>query len=179
MRNYQYLAAFDIDEIIVPLLDYDWSKLMQRLHLLAGVRDSYYVTNIYFLDSLQKKMIQDQPSDIPKCCHMMRHIWRTQNYTNDTDFLKSFHNTDKVLAMHNHLPMKCLYGENYLCDNYQINTTFARLQHYRQNCLGHLSEEQCEAMSENPVRDITLWKWKDEVIARTRNTLKKLNLLIE
>lgn len=87
--------------------------------------------------------------------------------------MQAFHETDRVLALHNHFPLACLGGA---CSSYALETRHARLQHYRADCVTALSKS-CAELSSQPVRDTTLWRWRDRLVARVDRVLRALSFL--
>lgn len=74
------------------------------------------------------------------------------------------------VSLHNHFPLNC-FGR---CTTYSIGTDLAQLQHYRKDCVGPL-RKTCKDFRVNTVRDTTIWKYKELLIARTYETLSRLN----
>lgn len=76
------------------------------------------------------------------------------------------------VSLHNHFPLNC-FGR---CTTYSIGTDIAHLQHYRKDCVGPL-RKTCKDFRVNTVRDTTIWKYKDDLIARTTATLTDLGFI--
>ncbi|XP_049879346.1 uncharacterized protein LOC126376176 [Pectinophora gossypiella] len=177
MYHYRWLVLLDIDEVIVPLQDEDWSALMRRVLPLskpaAGKpsRSSYHASNLYFLDSLRHE--HGWEDAVPRYMHMLQHVYRTRNFTKPGQYVKAFHETDRVLALHNHFPLSCL-GE--ACSSYSLPTEVARLQHYRADCVTALSKT-CKELREQPVRDAALWRWRGLLVQRADAALRALAFL--
>ncbi|CAD0204137.1 unnamed protein product [Chrysodeixis includens] len=177
MYEYRWLALLDIDEVIVPVEDPDWAGLMRRVLPLAvpadgkPMRSSYHASNLYFLDSLRHE--HGWEDGVPHYMHMLQHVYRTRNFTKPGQYVKAFHETDRVLALHNHFPLACLGGA---CSSYSLETRHARLQHYRADCVTALSKS-CAELSAQPVRDTTLWRWRDQLVARVDRVLRALSFL--
>ena len=76
-KSFQYLAVFDLDEMIIPVRHYNWSELISYIDSSEkGERiDTYEALRNYFID-------YDTPKDelliqsIPRYLHMMRHIYK-------------------------------------------------------------------------------------------------------
>lgn len=173
LYNYEYIALLDIDEVIMPLKEDNWSALMDRVVPLsragsATPRASYNVRNVYFLDDLTHA--HGWFREIPQYMHMLQHVYRARNFTKPFQYVKSFHDTERVLTLHNHLPLACLSSG---CVSYSIDTTDAQLQHYRADCVGTL-KKSCHEFRQESVMDSTIWKYKDPLIAAVTETLKKL-----
>lgn len=129
---------------------------------------SYNVRNVYFFDQDQHE--HDWAKDTPRYMHMLQHVQRAKNYTKPNQYVKCFHNPERVLTLHNHFPIACLGGA---CHSFPVSTDDAQLQHYRADCVRTL-KKSCEEFKENQVRDTTIHKYKEELIQRTRRTLDTL-----
>ncbi|XP_052751685.1 uncharacterized protein LOC113512252 [Galleria mellonella] len=177
MYEYRWLALLDIDEVIVPLEDADWSSLMKRALPLSKPakgkppRSSYHASNLYFLDSLRHEHGWEE--GIPRYMHMLQHVYRTRNFTKPGQYVKAFHETERVLALHNHFPLACLGGA---CSSYALEPAQARLQHYRADCVSALSKS-CAELRAQPVRDEALWRWRQPLAARAARALRALGFL--
>lgn len=177
LYRYRWLALLDIDEVIVPLEDPDWSSLMRRVEPLSvpakgkPPRSSYHASNLYFLDSLRHE--HGWEDGVPRYMHMLQHVYRTRNFTKPGQYVKAFHETERVLALHNHFPLSCLGGA---CSSYPMETRHARLQHYRADCVSSLSKT-CADLRAQPVRDTTVWRWREQLVARVDSTLRALAFL--
>ena len=51
-------------------------------------------------------------------------VCRSANYTKPGQYVKCFHNPEKVLILHNHFPLGCLGG---VCTSNPVNTTMAQV----------------------------------------------------
>lgn len=177
MYRHRWLALLDIDEVIVPLEDPDWGGLMRRALPLAvpadgkPPRSSYHASNLYFLDSLRHEHGWEE--GVPRYMHMLQHVYRTRNFTKPGQYVKAFHETDRVLALHNHFPLACLGGA---CSSYALETRHARLQHYRADCVTALSKT-CAELRAQPERDTALWRWRDELVTHADVALRALGFL--
>ena len=87
---------------------------------------SWGFTNIYFLDNMTDN--NPQPNlhkEVPSSLHIMNHVYRyykfsnarpshqkqtqrSSNYTPPGHYIKCFHNTHRVTALHNHFPKACI-----------------------------------------------------------------------
>ena len=106
--------------------------------------------------------------------HMTRHIYRSANHTKPRQYVKCFHDPEKVLILHNHFPMGCLGG---VCGSYPVDPSVAHLQHYRSDCVNAL-KKSCEKDFKNEsVVDTTIWKHKEHLIKATREVLDTLGFL--
>ena len=176
MYRYDYVALLDIDEVIMPLKHNNWAEMMKEVELEAWsvknqTRASFNFRNVYFMDEMLKA---HQPAgyfkDIPQYMHMTQHVYRSANYTKPGAYVKCFHNTEKVLILHNHFPLGCLGG---VCTSYPVNISTGHLQHYRDDCVKTL-KKSCDQFKSDSVLDDNIWRFKDEMISRTSEALSKL-----
>lgn len=154
--------------------DQSWHDLMVRVlekgkKLRNTTYPSYNVRNVYFFDQNQHQ--HEWVSGIPKYMHMLQHTNRAANFTKPNQYIKCFHNPERVLTLHNHFPLACLGGP---CKSFSIDVEDAQLQHYRADCVRTL-KKSCEDFKEHRVKDSTIWKFKDQLIMRTTKTLDALN----
>ncbi|KAI5726837.1 hypothetical protein M8J76_009301 [Diaphorina citri] len=173
LYTYEYIALLDVDEVIMPLKSKSWKQLMETVMKKAladknETRASYNVRNVYFLDDLLHS--HGWFKDIPRYMHMLQHVYRSKNFTKPNQYVKCFHNPERTLTLHNHFPLACL---SQGCTSYAINTEDAQLQHYRADCVKTL-KKSCIEFRSNSIADTTIWKFKDELIARTSRTLRNL-----
>ena len=176
LYTYEYIALLDIDEVIMPVNTMSWQELMDVV--LPKARDaknntqaSYNVRNVYFLDDLIE--VHGWFKDIPRYMHMLQHVYRSKNFTKPGQYVKSFFNPETVLTLNHHYPLACLGGT---CSSYYIETTDAHLHHYRDYYV-RVFKKTCENFPQNCVVDTTIWKFKENLIKRTIDTLKKLGFL--
>ena len=47
----------------------------------------------------------DHLPDIPPYLHMTQHVYSSANYTKPGQYVKCFHNPEKVQILHNHFPL--------------------------------------------------------------------------
>lgn len=129
-------------------------------------------------DSTDKEAPAENKADslergIPHYLHMMQHVYRSKNYTKPGQYVKCFHNTERVVSLHNHFPMNC-FGQ---CTTYSIPVSLAHLQHYRKDCVGPLKQSCKNDFRVFTMRDTTIWKYKQQMIKRTTRVLNHLGLL--
>ncbi|XP_026467380.1 uncharacterized protein LOC113370925 [Ctenocephalides felis] len=173
LYKYKYIALLDIDEVIMPVKDANWKDLMLRIRPKSMIRRrkrtraSYDVRNVYFLD----KHLHGHGwyKDIPKYLHMLQHVHRSQNFTKPGQYVKCFHNPERVLTLHNHYPFACIGGA---CSSYPIETADAQMQHYRADCVNGM--QNCAEYSEHSIEDTTIWRYKEKLIKRSNSALAAL-----
>ena len=181
VNKYKFVTSLDIDEFIMPTRfeDKTWQKLLTRV-IIKGLKtklgkfpgyNGYEVSNVYFnLDSIHKDEIQ---SEVPSNFHFLQHITRAKDFVSTGAGAKSFMKTDNVIVIHNHRPMQCVGG---WCNNNKVPHDDARLQHYRKGCGQSISAEKCNQFRNNTVRDVSLWRFKDELIKNVYKTLNVNNM---
>ena len=163
----------------MPVKHDDWASMMEEavkasLEVKNETRASWNFRNVYFMDEMLDIHEPEHFKDIPPYLHMLQHVYRSANYTKPGQYVKCFHNPEKVLILHNHFPLGCLGG---VCTSYPVNTTLAHLQHYRQDCVSTLRKSCKEDFKSGSVKDTTIWRWKDEVIVKAKSALEKMGFL--
>ena len=98
---------------------------------------------------------------------------RSSKFNHFGDNLKCFHNPERVLLVHNHLPLSCIKGE---CTSYPTTTNVAYLHHHRQTCPQSLRKICKEEFMMRTERDTTMWRWREYVMGRVGDSLKNIGL---
>jgi len=160
----------------MPLQKDTWGELMIQVDAKAresrnDSRASYNFRNVYFLDDMMHG--HDFFPDIPKYLHMLQHVYRSRNYTKPGQYVKCFHNPERVITLHNHFPLACLNGS---CTSYPVSTAYAQLQHYRADCVRALKNCDKDYRS-NSQKDTAIWRYKDRLIEQTNHVLSKLGFI--
>ncbi|KAG0714438.1 hypothetical protein GWK47_014154 [Chionoecetes opilio] len=176
IARYKFIVLVDIDEVIMPRNASGWRELMQQVapKAMSGEahpRSSYYVRNVYFLDSMQEKQGWDR--NVPRFMHMLQHVHRAINYTAPTSYIKAFHDTERVQTLHNHFPFSCLMNN---CSSISIPTTKAHLQHYRKDCVNDL-RKLCAYYRNHTVMDQAILRYKEPLKRATLKTLRDLKFV--
>lgn len=171
MYEYEFLSPLDIDEIILPTKPKDrtWSELISQITEKGKLprKDAYVARNVFFLsDNNHEGELQQE---VPPYMPFLQHIYRAQNFSGEGIGSKSFQSTDSVVVMHNHFPMQCY--NKHLCETSNIPMETAQLQHYRRDCENYPKDE-CQGFKDHTVKDLTLWKYKDELIENFKKSLK-------
>ncbi|CAM1329109.1 Uncharacterised protein g9923 [Pycnogonum litorale] len=174
--EYRYVVLLDVDEVIVPLLDHDWIRLVSRMERSTksarstATVNSFNARNLYFLDSFGTYETEERIASgvVPSDMHMLQHIYRSVNHSRPKRHVKCFHLTDRIISIHNHFPRNCLSKE---CTSYEIGTDIARLHHYRATCPGTQDDTSSSCSSHHKIRDVTLWKYKEELVEKTKEAL--------
>jgi hypothetical protein len=172
LYSYDYIALLDTDEVIVPQDVSTWNELIEILSARAPINKhfaSYNFRNVYFWDDAEHS--RSLEAGIPRHMHMLQHVYRSLNYTKIGQYVKCFHDVQKILLLHNHYPLACLEGR---CTSYAVDPVTAHLQHYRSDCQ---LKKTCEVeYKQHLVRDTTIWRYNEDLIPRVNKVLKKLGL---
>ncbi|XP_064080897.1 uncharacterized protein LOC135197752 isoform X1 [Macrobrachium nipponense] len=178
INRYKYISIIDVDEIILPKNSSSWKTLMdvvvpKALNESQELTPSNYVMrHVYFLDDMGHG--NETVPNVPRYMHMLQHVYRSPNYNKKTHYIKCFHDTERVLTVHNHFPLSCIGGK---CASYFVDTADAQLQHYRKYCINGLVKV-CEAeYRNNSVLDTTILRYKDTLISGVTEALLKMGFL--
>ncbi|XP_018012076.2 uncharacterized protein LOC108669282 [Hyalella azteca] len=176
MNKFKFIALLDIDEIIMPKgSNMLWKDLMEKIKETAQGQNieysSYDFRNVYFFDTLKSRNADHaRPNDIPHYMHMFQHVYRAMNHTPPGHYIKCFHNTERVMTLHNHYPLACIGGG---CLSYSVDTDDAQLQHYRADCVAELMSK-CDGFKNFNVRDDAILRHKVPIISRVIDSLSTL-----
>ena len=174
MYKYDYIVPIDTDEVIIPVKHRDWIELLDMLSKEAKsdgkvTPTSYNAVNVYFPPNCYG---HDKPyENIPSYMFMCQNTYRWSESPPGAA-TKSFMDTGRVLAMHNHFPMRHLQAESR---NYGIKVTDAKLHHYHSP--DGLTYTSCAKMKPNMSTDTTIWKYKEQLIERTLTALYDLGFV--
>ncbi|KAL7012492.1 hypothetical protein ACKWTF_014883 [Chironomus riparius] len=176
MYSYDFMVPMDTDEFIMPLRDKDrtWNDLLKRTIQKSRKKkkqkfDCYPVDNHYFL--LQSSYQNEAIAGIPKNLYFLPNIYRANNFTKNGGNAKTFMKMDRVLTVHNHFPFSCLDDQNdFKCKRFGVAREDGQLSHYRVNC----TNKECKESIDDPVRDESLWKFKDEIVENVRDVIERI-----
>ncbi|KAG5668808.1 hypothetical protein PVAND_016732 [Polypedilum vanderplanki] len=166
---YEYIIPMDVDEFIIPIKTEDrtWEDLIKRT--ISSVNDKNFeifpVTNRFFL--LNNSHENETYEGIPKNLLFLSNIYRVSNITINSG-TKTFMQIDRILIIHNHFPLSCIKSE--WCKRLDIKLEDGQLSHYRKSC----NNRECVESRMNPVKDTTLWKYKNEILKNVNETLENL-----
>lgn len=169
MYKYRYISLLDIDEIIVPLSGSSWLEMLNDIEE-KGVKTTYVFQNVYFLDLFQN-LTDYLDEDLPEYTYMLRNVYRAQSHSPKGYYVKSFHDTDMTLMLHNHFPLKCINGG---CKKLSVSTMVGQLQHYRKDCYRNV--QNCKEAKKHVILDNNLWRFKDVLLNRMEIVLNKLKV---
>jgi len=175
MYSYDYMVPMDTDEFIIPLRfeDKTWMDLLNRT-ISKSLKyrknfDCFPVENRFFLLKTTQK--NEKLLEIPQNLYFLPNIYRAANFTPRGGNAKSFLRTDRVLTIHSHFPFSCLNNnENFICKRFYVSREDGQLSHYRNECI----KKECLESLENPDIDLSLWKFKDQILKNVKNVMKKI-----
>ncbi|XP_065340694.1 uncharacterized protein LOC135939992 isoform X2 [Cloeon dipterum] len=174
MNLFEFIVVVDIDEVILPLKVDNWYDLIYKVTIPKHKKNkegiaSFVARNVHFMDDTDE--YQDWTQGIPKYMHMLQNVHRNVSHTKKGDAIKCFHNTDYVLALHNHFARLCL--RDYCpCVDFDIEDT--HMQHY---CLGRKKSECKWKRGKDLVVDTSMWRFKDKLIPATQKVLRAIGFL--
>ncbi|XP_066959547.1 uncharacterized protein [Macrobrachium rosenbergii] len=178
INRYKYISVVDTDEVILPKNSSSWKTLMdvvvpKALNESQELTPSNYVMrHVYFFDDMGHA--NETVPDVPRFMHMLQHVYRSSNYNKKTHYVKCFHDTDRVLTVHNHFPLSCIGGK---CSSYFVDTADAHLQHYRKYCVKGLAKVCEEKYRNNSVLDTAILRCKEPLISGVTEALFKMGFL--
>lgn len=184
MYEYDYLIPLDSDEIIMPHRDEDrtWSDLIARVEQIAKQKRAepyagYSARTAFFMyDNIHQGEIQPE---VPANMHFLQQVFRSANFNRGGIGAKSFQKSDMVYTMHNHRPLECIGRAVGDSNSLYFEDEDARLNHYRIGCSNvTYSKAECEDFRTNTVKDLSLWKHKDALIANVNRTLRELETFV-
>ncbi|EFA05387.1 uncharacterized protein LOC659249 [Tribolium castaneum] len=170
LHEFKYVVLLDTDEVIIPA-ENTWLELIETLQDILPNSSSYMARNVYFWDNPSHQ--HEWFEGIPRHMHMLQHVFRARKHTKPMYFVKGFHDTRLVIALHNHFPFLC-YKK---CDFTEIDLGLAHLQHYRADCA--YGVKNCGVMKSESAMDTRVWNFKHELVKRVEKTLADLNLTLK
>ncbi|XP_059479782.1 uncharacterized protein LOC132199227 [Neocloeon triangulifer] len=181
-NSFRYIVLIDVDEVIIPLNGVDtWHDLIFKMAIpkakaIKNVTYSNFVArNVYFMDISSETRWSPSP-DIPPYMHILQNVVRRVDPSPPGYYVKSFHSTETVFALHNH------YSRSYLAESgsavdwgeyYEFGLHEAQLQHY---CVRKLKPD-CQVQPANQTADTSALKYQDRLIAATRRALRNVGIL--
>ena len=146
-------------------------EVVELLGAKRGEVASWNFRNVYFLDNMTELRDPQPDDDIPRQLHMMRHVYRSAKYNAPGANVKSFYNPEKVLTLHNHVPHAVFPNTKR---TFAVDPKIGHLQHYRTWCAKYLSKVCAKDFMGNQVRDVTIWRWREQVMSNVSLVLSEL-----
>lgn len=175
MYEYTLLLPIDFDEIILPSREEDktWFQMLNRTdEMLSDFQQTCYlaVNHVFFLAENNNEN-GTQPG-IPANMHFLQRVNRAERFSEPWKEIKSFLATENTIASNNHMPFECAFPTLGRI----LPRDIAQLHHYRRGCPNCRTEEY-EDFRTHSVKDLTLWKYKEEIIRNVNKTLEALKIV--
>jgi hypothetical protein len=170
---YDYISLLDTDEVIIPVRHNSLADMFAEAVAEAGPSDIWNFRNIYFLDNQPHLGDASRLEGIPPWHHILRHVTRVQHVNPPGRHAKVFFRTDSVVQVYHHGARfsNCLTGK---CVDREVDTAIGRLNHYRVNC-GIYADCKERRDKEAPVEDVTVWRWRDQILANTSRAMLEIS----
>lgn len=162
LETHQFVVNLDLDEAIIPVIRDSWHQLLVNHSSSASIS----VRCVYFFDSLGEE------NSIPQHLHMMRHVYRSSNFTPPGFALKSFFATSYAEAVSNHFALRAVHSNVRLLSGLSVQE--ARLHHYRKECPPKMENECDENFMKFWQRDTLIWKYKKKLEKNVNQTMNEL-----
>ena len=161
---YDYVVFIDPDEIVVPMLetDFTWENITNRLNSSFSDSDALMFANVYFPNLRSKQF-----PEIPNHNYMLQHVKRSKPELKPFNIHKSFFRPGNILAVHNHRAFRCLKSKTYWCRLGKVPPLYGQLNHYRNTVR--------ERFTNGTDEDTTVWKYKTELVNAVKKTLSQLD----
>lgn len=172
--THNYVILLDIDEAIIPVIHDSWSSLLSQAFPekpnVFNRTSSFSVSNVYFFDTFGE--VAD--TTIPKFMHMLRHVYRSSNFTPPGFAMKSFFLTNNTLTVFNHYALCVL--RSYQISNLPLSKKLVQLHHYRASC-PPLMKAACKTnFMKYKTKDTIIFKFKDLLIKKVEQVMSRNNL---
>lgn len=167
MYKYKYIGVWDIDELPLPLKNNtNWHDLIEITQNYKNPKCKSYASLCFYcayFPSFSGNFTFN--NQFPYFFYMLQHVKRVEEYAAYGSATKCFHNTDLLIATHNHFPIHHAAE----CRDYTFNTTDAQMNHYREPPFtDHLL---------NTVVDKRLWNYGSEIVENSLKIYKELDFL--
>ena len=173
--RFDYIAVFDIDEVIMPLQHNNWNDMMREIkRKTPEVSDN--ISTLAFRHALfqyeEKEEVDDvvMKEAIPEWLHVMNHVYRSVRYFPPGFNVKSFHSTERTKIIQNHYAISCLGP----CKRHHVDPSLAQLNHYRRGCPRSM-KRHCSKFEEKEM-DTAVWRIKDQVINNSLTAFGNINI---
>lgn len=164
LETHKFVVNLDLDEAIIPVIRDSWPQLLINHSNSA----SFSVRCVYFFDELGEE------KSIPQHFHMMRHVYRSSNFTPPGFAQKSFFSTKNAEAVTNHFALRAVHSNIRLLSGLGVQE--ARLHHYRKECPPKMERECEENFMKFWERDTLIWKYKSKL---EKNVMQRMHELFD
>ncbi|TDG39251.1 hypothetical protein AWZ03_014327 [Drosophila navojoa] len=175
MYKYDYIGAFDIDEVIMPLGNVtNWTDLIDLAYKVPDYQRetwncsewvSFCFRNVYFPAYPERPKVYKQ---LPSFYYMLQHVERVAEHSDRFSATKCLHSTRYTIGLHNHFPLfRADTGE---CEAKSVPIQYAQLQHYRE-------PEDKTLLLDNPIIDDSIWRFQPLLQQRVYAQYERLGFL--
>lgn len=171
IHQYNYVMLLDTDEIFVPLKASNYSEMLRQTQQV----DSRTAATYFSINKIFLKDINDHEAlpEVPEYLSFLQITTYATDYTKYEQLNpKAFFNTANLLSLNNHHPYECLDG----CLQVEIPKDIGQIQHYRKRCFFDDHDAVRCRTDFTMEKDLTLWKFKDELVKAVSSVVEKLNL---
>ncbi|XP_065361426.1 uncharacterized protein LOC135955063 [Calliphora vicina] len=165
MYQFKYIAVWDIDELPIPLKNYtNWQDLVKMAQDSKQPNCKSYASFCflcaYFPSYAEKPTFS---KELPDYFYMLQHVRRVRSYAEYGWAMKCLHNTDHIIATHNHFPIH--YAAD--CRDYTFHSTDAQMNHYR--------DPPFKENLSNSITDQRLWRFAPQIIENSLKIFEELD----
>ncbi|EDW07226.1 uncharacterized protein LOC6584253 [Drosophila mojavensis] len=174
MYKYDYIGAFDTDEVIMPLGNVtNWSDLIDLAYKVPDYQRetwncsewaSFCFRNVYFPAYPERPKVYKK---LPSFYYMLQHVERVSEPCDRYSATKCLHSTRYVIGLHNHFPL--FRAEKGECEPKSVPVEYAQLQHYR--------EPDNKTRLLNPIIDDSIWRFQPLLQQRVYAQYERLGFL--
>lgn len=178
MYLFEYIIPLDIDEVIMPVKRYTWTKMLSDYRKespqVFKKTSSFSAQNTYFLDVYNSTY----NPDVPSYYHMLQSRIRSANFSLYGHSVKSFVSTSLSKTVFNHYTLESLYY-SVKKTNHVMNTSHVQLNHYKERCPRDIySQCQSKFLVYTKI-DRTIDKYQKSLFYHVESVLKKLKLSVK
>lgn len=180
IRLYKWVAIVDIDEVLVPSKFKTWGEMLPAVQSRNFYNESgkrvmkncaaYSFQNAFFLDQFLNANINNTPAEL----HTLQHTNRSTRLSPARFSMKSLFNTDSVLLVHNHNPLKVF---PYIWNWCEVPPSLGKNHHYRHNCPRDFKNKtRCDMSYLNATEDKTMWRYAKELQKRINKVKEDIGI---
>lgn len=171
LNTHRYVIPLDIDEVIVPKLHETWNQLFASntiKQLIAGSKAaSFSVRNAYFFEQFSHDMDKRTPEKL----HTLSNVYRTMNFSEPGQSVKSFISTQEPLLIFNHYALMSISAS--VQRSVDMPLELVQMNHYKDSCPSMMAT-QCKDILQSKVKDTIILKYKVMLEDRVATVLQQL-----
>ncbi|XP_017054563.1 uncharacterized protein LOC108097043 [Drosophila ficusphila] len=175
MYKYDYVAVFDIDEVIMPLGNCTtWPELVKLARIVPDYESrtpadceewvSFCFRNVYYPRYPERPKVY---RNLSSSFYMLQHVERVRQHCNRGAAAKCIHDTRFAVGLHNHFTF--YHTEEAACAAKSVPIEFAQMQHYR--------EPDTKSLLIDPIVDASIWRFQPLLQARVEQRYRRLGFL--